>query len=308
MGFLKRIALLTLAASSLGSVRAAESSIIVDAQTGFILASRNAEEKLPVASLTKIATSVVVLDWARLNNTDLSAPVQISQMALSAGGVNPVGLQVGDSVSLRDLIYCMLLASDNVAATSLAEYVGSRLPNSSGLDPAGNFVANMNALARSLGMRKTLFLNPSGFDAIEEGTVPYSTAADMARLTRYAYDVQGFQFYVAQASRQIHVFRNGSEMSFEIQNTNELLGRDGIDGVKTGRTRRAGDCVILSADRSPESRREGEKVFVTPRRIIVVLLRSSDRFGEGLASIQQGWGLYDAWATEGRKTPRSRSL
>jgi D-alanyl-D-alanine carboxypeptidase (penicillin-binding protein 5/6) len=97
-------------------------------------------------------------------------------------------------------------------------------------------------------------------------------------------------------------------MPFEIQNTNELLGRDGIDGVKTGRTRRAGDCVILSADRPPESRREGEKVFVTPRRIIVVLLRSTDRFGEGLAYMQQGWSLYDAWAAQGRKTPRSRSL
>ena len=166
----------------------------------------------------------------------------------------------------------------------------------------------MNALARSLGMRRTLFLNPSGFDGDEKKTFPFSTAEDMARLTRYAYDVEGFPYYVAQASRQIHVIRNGADMPFDIQNTNELLGRNGIDGVKTGRTRRAGDCLILSAKRAPESRREGETVFVTPRRIIVVILRSLDRFGEGQSLIERGWALYDAWAAKGRKTPKSQSL
>lgn len=309
MGFLKRTVLLLLLASTAhSSAVAAESYIVVDAQTGFIFAARQQDEKLPVASLTKIATAAVVLDWARLKNSDLSSLVEISPAALNAGGVNPVGLQAGDRLSLRDLLYGALLASDNVAANCLAEYVGSRLSNASGLDAPGNFVSHMNALARSLGMSKTLFLNPSGFDGMEKGASPYSTAEDMARLTRYAYDVPGFAFYVAQASRQIHVFRNGVEMPFDIQNTNEALNRDGIDGVKTGRTRRAGDCLILSADRSPESRREGETVFVTPRRIIVVLLRSNDRFGEGFSLLQQGWGLYDSWAAEGRKTPKSRSL
>lgn len=295
-------------ASAWISAPAAESYIIVDNQTGHVLASQKKNEKLPVASLTKIATAVVALDWAGVNNADLSTHADISSRALAAGGMNPVGLLPGDQVSLRDLIYCALLASDNVAATALAEYVGARLPNSSGLDPVGNFVAHMNALARSLGMNRTLFLNPSGFDGMEEGASPYSTAEDMARLTRYAYNVSGFPFYVAQADRQIQIFRNGVHTPFDLRNTNELLGRDGIDGVKTGRTRRAGDCLILSSDRPPESRREGEKVFVTPRRVIVVLLRSPDRFGEGSALLQKGWGLYDAWASQGRKTSKSQSL
>jgi len=137
---------------------------------------------------------------------------------------------------------------------------------------------------------------------------PFSSASDMARLVRYAYDQAGFAFYVAQASRQIHVVRGGVDTAFEIGNTNELIGRDGIDGVKTGRTRQAGDCLILSSDRSPESRREGETVFVTPRRITVVLLRSTDRFGEGLALVRQGWSLYDAWVAGGRKASKSNSL
>ncbi len=289
-------------------LRAAESYIIVDAQTGHVLASKARDEKLPVASLTKIATAVVVLDWARLRDADLSAFVTISPQALQAGGVNPCGLQAGDQLSLRDLIYCALLASDNIAATALAEHVGASLPNQSGLDSAGNFVAHMNALARSLEMTRTRFLNPSGFDSNTEGATPFSTAEDLARLTRYAYDVPGFPFYVAQASRQVHIFRGGIDLPLDLRNTNELLNTDDIDGVKTGRTRRAGDCLILSADRPPESRREGETVFVTPRRIIAVLLRSPDRFGEGATLMRQGWSLYDDWAAKGRKTSKAQSL
>jgi len=168
MGIFKYIVFAVLLGSAgVRSAAAAESFIIVDAQTGFILGSKERREKLPVASLTKIATAAVVLDWAKLKQADLSAFVEISPSALRAGGMNPIGLMAGDSVSVRDLIYCALLASDNVAATCLAEFVGARLPNASGLDAVGNFVANMNALARSLGMTRTLFLNPSGFDGAE---------------------------------------------------------------------------------------------------------------------------------------------
>lgn len=296
-------------AGSLSAALAAESFIVVDNQTGHIIASAKPNDKLPVASLTKVATAMVVLDWSRINNVNLGGLATVSASAVSsAGGVNPVGLQPGDQVSLRDLLYCALLASDNVAALVLAEHVGSRLPNPERLDPAGNFVSNMNALARSLGMKRTLFLNPTGLDSNERGAVPHSTAADLARLVRYAYDAGGFAFYVAQTSREVHVFREGVDTTVNVRNTNELLNRDGIDGVKTGRTRRAGDCLILSADRPPEVRREGDKTFVTPRRITAVLLRSPDRFGEGAALMRRGWQLYDAWAAEGRPVTRSKSL
>ena len=134
MGTISRIA--ALAALALTQAFAAESYIIVDCQTGHVLESQKQDEKLPVASLTKVATAVVALDWAQVNNSNLSAIVEISPRALTAGGMNPVGFQAGDRLSLRDLIYCALLASDNVAATALAEAVGERLPNTSGLDPA----------------------------------------------------------------------------------------------------------------------------------------------------------------------------
>ena len=305
---LRRIALSLLLASASCCIHAAESYIIADAQTGFILDSKQRDTKLPVASLTKIATAMVVLDWAKLKKIDLSSEVEINAAALAAGGSNPVGLQPGDRMSLRDLLYCSLLASDNMAATALAYNAGSQLPNAQGLDPVGNFVAHMNALARSLGMKRTLFLNPSGLDGAEKGATPFSTAEDMARLTRYAYDAAGFPFYVAQASRQVHVNRAGVDTPFEIANTNELLGRERIDGVKTGTTRKAGECLILSANRPPESYREGATVFVTPKRLIVVILRSQDRFAEGGALMSRGWELYNAWASQGRKTTKKQTL
>lgn len=297
--------MLTLAFASLAL--AAQSYIVVDNQTGMILAAERPNEKLQVASLTKIATAMVVLDWAQLNKTDLSQMAPISPRAVRAGGINPVGLQEGDSLSLRDLLYTALMASDNVAATALAEFVGARLPNGKGLAPVSNFVSHMNALAHTLGMKRTLFLNPSGSDNVE-GTLPYSTASDMARLTRYAYSEADFPFYVSQKTRTIHVFRGGVDTPVELRNTNELLDQEGIDGVKTGRTGRAGDCLILSTERRPEVQREGDNVYITPRRLIVVLLGSPDRFREGLGLTRQGWGLYEQWTAAGRQIKKNEAL
>ncbi len=302
------IAFVCIVAASVTRAVANESYIVVDNQTGVVLGSEERDEKRQVGSLTKIATAMVVLDWARLKGQNLSQLVPIPPQALAAGGVNPVGLQAGDMVSLRDLLYCALIASDNVAATALAHDIGEQLPNPQGLDPVGNFVANMNALAKTLGMKRTLFLNPSGFDSNQEGALPYSTASDMARLTRYAYSQPDFPFFVSQKTRTVHIMRAGAEQTYELKNTNELLGQDDIDGAKTGRTSRAGECVILTADQTPEVKRDGEKVFVTPRRIIVVLLGAQDRFGEGLSLMRKGWKSYDAWAAEGRKVKGSQSL
>jgi D-alanyl-D-alanine carboxypeptidase len=279
----------------------------VDNQTGHILAAKNPNDKRQIASLTKIATAVVVLDWAKLSNADLGELVSVPAVAVQVGGVNSTGLQPDDIVSLRDLLYCALMASDNAAAQTLAFHIGRRLPNAEGLDATGNFVAHMNALARNLSMKRTRFLNPSGLDNLSGG-LPFSSAADIARLTSYAYSKSGFPFYVAQVTREVHLFRAGQPMSVWLKNTNPLLDQEGIDGVKTGRTAKAGDCIVLSADRTPESKREGAKVFITPRRIDVVLLGCSDRAVEGMAFMRQGWALYDQWAAGGRKTKRSNSL
>jgi D-alanyl-D-alanine carboxypeptidase (penicillin-binding protein 5/6) len=290
-----------------GSLRA-ERSIIVDNQTGRILEGVGENRRVPVASLTKLALAMVALDWSELKGGNLDQTATVPEVAItSTGGINPLGLQAGDVLTLRDLLYACLLASDNVAAVTLANHLGSALPNPTGLDPVGNTVSQMNALAHALGMRHTLFLNPHGLD-VTGGTEPGSSAADLARLTRYGYSKPGLQFYVTQPTRQIHVQRGASNLSVVLNNTNKLLGVDRIDGVKTGRTSRAGDCIILTSEHTPEVQHEGDTVLTTPRRIIVVLLGGTNREQEGLALVRHGWDLYNEWAAKGRPAKASNSL
>jgi len=306
---LTRFTTLLAASAILTATLRAESSIIVDNQTGRILEGVGQNQKLPIASLTKLALAMVVLDWSQLKGINLDEQAIVPPAAIAGtGGVNPLGLQAGDVLTLRDLLYSCLLASDNVAAVTLADHVGRQLPDPTGLDPIGNTVSNMNALARQLGMRHTLFLNPHGLDTPESEARPYSSAADLARLTRYAYSKSGLAFYVSQTSREIHIQRGGSNLGMQISNTNKLLGTDKIDGVKTGRTARAGECIILTSEHTPEVTRQGDTVFTTPRRIIVVLLGGTDREQEGLSLIRRGWGLYDEWASKGRPAKASNSL
>lgn len=303
------IALLAVLATTvlLPAARAAESYIIVDDETGHILDSSNANEKRQIASLTKIATAMVVYDWAAATGSSMATEVEVPAGIAGVGGENPCGLQPGDRVSLRDLAYAALMQSDNHAAYTLAYNVGTQLPNNARLDPVGNFTAHMNALARKLRMKKTLFLNPHGIDNMENP--PYSTAADLARLAQYAGDNAAFNFGVSQTAREIAITGlDGTRRSYLLQNTNQLLGQEGIDGVKTGRTSRAGDCVILSSERAPQTLEvNGQKVAV-PRRIKVVVLGSQDRFGEGLGLVRRGWELHDKWTAEGRPISKRTAI
>jgi len=286
---------------------AASSWIIVDDQTGHILAGQGATQKRQIASLTKIATAMVVMDWADAQKTSLAEMATVPPAVSGVGGMNPCGLQPGDRVSLRDLMYASMMTSDNHAAYTLAHHVGSRLPNPNRLPAVDNFTAYMNALARKLGMRRTVFLNPHGLDNMTPP--PVSTAADVARLTRYAYAHAGFNFYVSQPTREIAIEGvDGTSRGFLLRNTNQLLGQDGIVGVKTGRTARAGDCVVLASERPPQAVEvDGQKVAI-PRRLLVVLLGSPNRFGEGQALVRRGWAWHETWAAQGRPVSRRSTL
>ena len=271
---------------------------ISDDHSGLILDSRNAQKKLQVGSLTKIATAMVVLDWSEAKGRELSAQATVPQSAQALVNPNGVGFQAGDRVTLRDLLYAALMQSDNAAAQTLAAHVGADLGGNP-QQPVAAFVTQMNALARKLGMARTNFTNPHGGD--DERTPPYSTAEDLIKLTHYAEDRAGFRFYVSQKEKKISITReSGEAVNYLLRNTNELLGIDAVDGVKTGTTRKAGQCVIISAARPPESKQDGEKVFITPRRINVVVLNAPDRFGTAKALLERGWQLQDAWAAAGR--------
>ena len=300
-------------AAILRSAAAAQAFIIVDAQTGYIFEEQEPRKKLQIGSLTKIATASVVLDWAERKSGDLNQVVMIPQEAFAGSLENNIGFQPGDSITLRDLLYAALVQSDNIAAYTLSHHVGSQLgsllPSDVGskLTPVDAFVAQMNALAKQLKMERTRFVNPHGID-YKVKPVPFSTAEDMARLTRYAMNKAGFRFYVSQRGRQISFDRAGHRFNYALRNTNELLGKDGIDGVKTGRTARAGDCLILTSIREPEVVTQGKAITVYPRRLIVVLLGSANRFGEGAGLVQRGWQLYDQWAATGRLADSKKLL
>jgi D-alanyl-D-alanine carboxypeptidase (penicillin-binding protein 5/6) len=281
------------------------SYLVVDSQTGYVLIEQNAREKRQIASLTKIATACVVLDWAEKKGGDLNQLATISQAAFVGVEKNEVGWQVGDVVSLRDLLYAALVQSDNLAANALALRVGETLEaavpaeSNSRITPATVFVAQMNALAKQLGMDRTRFVNPSGFD-YKERPMPYSSAIDLARLTRYAMNKASFRFYVSQKEREISFNRAGKQMRTLLRTTNDLLGTNGIDGVKTGQTARAGECLVLSANRAAEVIKNGDNATIFPRHLIIVILGSTDRFGDGERLVRQGWQLYDQWAAAGR--------
>ena len=277
----------------------AEAYVIIDHQSGHILESFNPDEKLQIASLTKIATATVALDWSSSSGKSLDQLAEIPNSIAALGSSPGVAFAPGDRASLRDLLYAALLQSDNAAAHAVAVHIGRQLENRSD-NPEVPFVSQMNALARKLRMTRTRFLNPHGLDTLER-KLPYSCAADVAKLAAYAMSNSAFRFLVSQKERTIQVQKaDGSSTSYRLRNTNELLGRSDIDGVKTGTTRRAGQCLVLSAARSPEVRKEGDTFFTTPRRLEIVILGSENRFAEGDLLLRRGWNLFEQWVAAGR--------
>jgi serine-type D-Ala-D-Ala carboxypeptidase (penicillin-binding protein 5/6) len=285
--------------------------VIIDAQTGFVLEQVDGRNKRQVGSLTKVATAMVVLDWAEKRAGDLNELATIPPEAFVGTGENLIGFQPGDRITLRDLLYAALVQSDNVAAYTLANQVGCALqsvvPAAGNGTPVAVFVGQMNVLAKSLRMDRTRFVNPHGIDTGER-SMPYSTASDLARLTRYAMNKAAFRFYVSQKERQISFSRGNQKKAYQLRNTNELLGTNGVDGVKTGKTARAGDCLILSAHREAEIQKDGGHTKVTPRNLIIVMLGSANRFTEGGQLLARGWQLYDQWAEGGRMVDPNKTL
>jgi len=275
--------------------------VIADSTTGVVLDSSNASRQVQIGSITKIAAAMVVLDWAKAQGEDIGQAATVPGTVAALNSPNSIGLRPGDTISLRDALYGALLQSDNEAAETLAVHVGRKIGRGQTDRAASDFfVAQMNALARKLGMRGTRFLNAHGLDDLEK-KLPYSTAADVALLTNYAVGQTGFFFYTSQKERKISwKTAAGESQSYLLKNTNELLGTDGIDGVKTGTTRRAGACVVISAAKPPDSKQVGDEHIIVPRRLTVVVLGAPSRFSVARSLLARGWVLLDRWAQAGR--------
>jgi D-alanyl-D-alanine carboxypeptidase len=203
-----------------------------------------------------------------------------------------------------------LLASDSVAMWAVAEAIGLEMWQRGGAkanDAISFFVAQMNALAQSQGMTRSLFVNPHGDDSGRKKG--YSTAGDMARIGIYALEKPAFNFIVQQETRDIVFFRAGQQMRFKVFNTNELLGKYDCDGVKTGRNTRAGDCFLASARRKDEiTQLEGNAQLRIPYHLVLVTLNSQDRFGQMAQMIPRAFAEYDRWIKTDRTLPRDQML
>ena len=285
-----------------------ESYIAVDSHDGHVALSHGAQLRRPVASLTKIATAVVVLDYLRTSNQDAGEMMTVPPQVQLLGNPGPAGLQPGDRLSIRDGLYAAMIASDNYAAETLAAHIGGKLMLSSGgSNPMSAFLRRMNALASEIGLNDTRFANAHGLDI--EGQRGYSTAADIARLTIHALKVPGFSFYCSQPSRRININRMGQSLNVSISTTNELLFKGGIDGVKTGTTALAGQCLVITAPKPPTVvKRPDGSTLVTAHRMVVVTLGATDRFRQAWQLLSDGWSAYFRWREDGSPTPAGTSL
>lgn len=284
-------------------VIAQQSIVVADANSGKILVAQNARAVRPVASLTKMATASVVLDWSRATSTDLGAIAVVPVSAGQLTGANPMGLQPGDQITLRNALYSALLGSDNFSALTLADHVGRQLLIARGRqgDPVKTFVAEMNALMKAIGATQTKFINPHGLDV--GGKSGKSTAVDMAVLAARVFRDSGFVFFAEQESRKVSYLRGGQTLEFVVKNTNQLLGADTVVAGKTGQTRAAGPCLALGAQKSTLTTEiDAERTAVTKRFLVSVVLGSPDRFGQSRAVLQQGWAEYEKWRMAGFPT------
>jgi len=293
-------------------LHAQEAHMVVEAHSGKVLSASNSTLKRPVASLTKMATAIVAADWATATGTDISTQmIRVPEIVTQIGTPSPINLAPGDTLTLRDALYSAMLVSDNVAALSIAHHVGSRIleRRGKGGDPVLAFVAEMNRLSKAILANNTLFVNVHG---LENGPKPsYSTAADMARFAIHTMRRNAVSFIVRQPSRQVTVNGLSGKRTLTLRNTNEMIGEEGILGVKTGTTNAAGPCLATCMDRAPvvRTKQDGTK-GVTPRRLIVVVLNSPDRFGRTRKLIRDGWAFYDPWLAAGApvKDPKREIL
>ena len=202
-------------------------AVVVDRRSKAILFGKNENVKTKMASTTKIMTALIVIENTNLDNT-----VEISAKAAGTGG-SRLKIKKGDKVTVRDLLYGLMLRSGNDAAVALAEYVGGSVPE---------FAKLMNEKAKELGLINTNFETPHGLDSNEH----YTTSYELALLTDYALNNEVFAKIVKTKSCSITI--NGIPRT--IGNTNELLGNlNGVYGVKTGFTNGAGRCLVTSIKR-----------------------------------------------------------
>ena len=241
-------------------------AILVDQDTGTVLYEKNADEQVPIASITKVMTLLLTFEAIHNGQLTLETTVPVSEHAYHMGG-SQIWLEPGEQFTLDEMIKAICVSSANDAAVAVAELVG-------GSEPA--FVERMNARAAELGMEHTTFHNACGLDT--EGHL--STARDVAVMSCQILNTCPEVLHYTGIWTD--TLRGGAT---QLVNTNKLLHRyNGITGLKTGTTGGAGVCISASAARDG-------------LRLVAVILgapSSQDRFEAAAALLDSGFGGWQA--------------
>lgn len=235
--------------------------VIIDQHSGRVLLSHQADKPLPMASTTKVMTALLAIERG-----NLSDPVTAGRNAFGVPGTS-IYLSQGETLTLEEMLYGLMLASGNDAAVAIAEHIGGSVDE---------FCDLMTARARELGCTSTVFLTPHGLPC--EGH--YTTAHDLALIAREAMQHEAFRRIVSTSRAKIPW--PGRTYDRVLNNKNRLLTTyEGATGIKTGYTRKAGRCLVFGARREE-------------MEIIGVVLNCADWFDEAARLMDLAFANYDA--------------
>lgn len=209
----------------------AKSAIMLESSTGKIIFEKNANEKLPMASMTKMMTLLIIMENIENGNIKWSDSVITSEHAASMGG-SQIFLEVGEEMTVEELVKGICIASGNDAAVAMAEKIGGT---------EEEFVKLMNKKAKELQLKNTNFTNACGLDSDNH----YSSAHDMAIIGKELVKYDKILEYTGTYEDYL---RKNTDKSFWLVNTNKLVRYyKGVDGLKTGYTEKAGFCITTTA-------------------------------------------------------------
>ena len=246
-----------------------EAAVLMDFTSGQLLYQKQAHKKLSPASITKIMTMLLVMEAIEEKKVELTDTVTVSEHAAAMGG-SQIWLEPGEEMKLEELLKAVAIVSANDACVALAEYISGT---------ADEFIDHMNLKAKELGMKNTKFYNTNGLPIQGEKKGNYTTAYDVALMTKELLNYPQILNYTAV---WIDHLRDGDSF---LRNTNKLVRfYDGADGIKTGYTTEAGFCLSATA------KRKGLR-FIS---VIMKAPSSQVRFEESKQLLSSAFNIYRA--------------
>ena len=243
------------------STSSAKGMCVIEKDSGRVLYSKNKDEKLPMASTTKVATAITAIE----NCKDLNETIVVHDNSIGVEGTS-IYLKKDEEIKVIDLLYGLMLRSGNDAATALAYHIGGNLEG---------FAKMMNDMAKKVGANNTHFANPHGLDNSNH----FTTAYDLSLITAYALDNPTFAKIVSTKNYVIDA-TNKSDKRY-LTNKNRLLtSLEGCCGVKTGYTSKAGRCLVSASKRNDCT-------------IVCVVLNCGPMFEESSALINSAFSQYN---------------